>query len=174
MFFQNKQSQSWYDFGVKRNVVFAILISATVILAGCNPSASTSPQANSAPVNLPAEIARAKTENKLLLLEFGSSDSCPPCIELEHKVFSKPEFSEFARSNLVFVRLDYPERSKLAPAVAATNTTLEAQFSINGFPTFIAVNYDGKEFWRSEGVTLRQTDPKEFIALVKSVRAQLK
>ena len=134
-----------------------------------------------APINLPAEIARAKAENKLFFLEFGSSDSCPPCIEFEQKVFSTPEFLAYAKSNLVFVRLDYPLKSQLPPAVQTTNVLIAQQFQAFAFPTFIALDHDGKEFWRmppkdDPNPTLDTTlfVPKNFIALLESLKAKLK
>ena len=126
------------------------------------------------PANLLAAIAQAKAENKMLLLEFGSSDSCAPCMALEAQVFSKPEFLEYARSNLVFVRIDFPDRSKLPADVTATNALLGVQFDIKGFPTFIALNHEGREAWRTEGVTKSQIDLKGFMGLIETVRSQQK
>jgi thioredoxin-related protein len=173
---------------VKRNIAFLFLIAAAVG-AGCNkdpnpPSAAAgtvAEAASAAPVNLPAEIARAKSENKLLLLEFGSSDSCPPCILFQQEVFSKPEFLAYEKSNLVFVRLDFPQRTPLPPDIQATNILLAQQFEAFAFPTFVALDHDGKEFWRSPekdnpnpAIATALFDPKNFIALLESVRAKQK
>ncbi len=159
-------------------------------MAGCKPDSnpagnSETPAAatvtNSAPINLAAEIARAKAENKLLFLEFGSSDSCPPCILFEQKVFSTPEFKAYEKSNLVFVRFDYPLKTPLPPAVQATNILVGQQFEAFAFPTFIALDGDGKEFWRmpvkgdlNPAIDTRLFQPKEFIALLESLKAKAK
>jgi thioredoxin-related protein len=164
---------------MKRILFFLVLIS-TAALVGCDGQQITIDlskavaDTNAPPTNLPAKIARAKNENKLLLLEFGSSDSCPPCIVLEQKVFSTPEFMTYEKSNLVFVRLDYPLKSELRPDTKATNTLLVQQFEAFAFPTFVALDKDGKEFWRQEGTTAQQFDPKEFISLLESVKAKQK
>ena len=129
---------------------------------------------NAPPVNLPAEIARAKTENKLLLLEFGSSDSCPPCVLFEEKVFSMPEFQAYDKSNLDFIRIDLPENHTLRPDTLATNIFLAKQFDVAPIPVFIALDKNGKEFWRQEGLTLKQFNPTNFIALIESVKAKEK
>src|ERR1700733_12135933 len=145
---------SWYNSGMKLKLFFLFLISS-VLWIGCNRNSSDNGltvdmskakvlDTNAPPVNLPAEIARAKTENKLLLLEFGSSDSCPPCVLFEQKVFSTAEFKTYEKSNLVFVRLDYPQRHELRPDARATNSILAIQFDDYFFPTFIALNHDGK------------------------------
>jgi thioredoxin-related protein len=172
----------WYNFGVKQKLFFLFLISS-VVWIGCNRESSeltvdmdkaVVSDTNAPPVNLPAEITRAKTENKLLLLEFGSSDSCPPCVLFEQKVFSTPEFQAYDKSNLNFVRIDLPEKHELRPDTLATNLFLARQFDITPIPTFIALDKNGKEFWRQEGLTLQQFDPKEFIALIESVKAKEK
>ena len=164
---------------MKRFLFLLIFISASS-LAGCSGDEITIDlskavaDTNAPPANLPAEVTRAKNENKLLLLEFGSSDSCPPCIILQQKVFSTPEFLAYEKSNLIFVRLDYPLKSNLRPDTKATNIFLLRQFDVVPFPTFIALDHNGKEFWRQEGTTVQQFEPKEFIALIESVRAKEK
>ncbi len=136
---------------MKQGVVFLVLFSA-VLWAGCDksssPAAPTSAAPAAKPVNLTAEIARAKADNKLLFLEFGSSDSCPPCILFQQKVFSRPEFLAYEKSNLDFVRLDYPQLTALPPAIQTNNVLLARQFDVSMFPTFVALDRDGNEFWR--------------------------
>jgi thioredoxin-related protein len=138
---------------VKRILLFLVLISMAP-LVGCNgdePAIDTSKtvtDTNAPPVNLAAEVARARNENKLLLLEFGSSDACPPCVRFEQQVFSTLQFKAYAASNLVLVHLDFPLKSDLRPDTVATNTLLAQQFDAYGFPTFVALDRDGKEFWK--------------------------
>ena len=167
---------------MKRITVYLIPILATAFLCGCNQSQTIDQtvHGDAKPVNLAAEIARAKAENKLLLMEFGSSDSCPPCIEFQKDVFSKPEFLDYAESNLVFVRLDYPLKSKLPADVQATNALLAEQFEAWAFPTFVALDHEGKEFWRmpakddpNPGIPVRLFNPKGFIELVEGLKAKL-
>lgn len=145
-------------------------------MVGCNRD-STEVVAVQTLINLSAEIARAKTENKLLLLEFGSSDSCPPCILFQKEVFSKPEFLAYEKSNLVFVRLDFPFRTTLPADVNATNVLLAQQFAASGFPTFIALDPEGNEFWRmpakgdpNPSIETSLFQPKVFIALLESLK----
>jgi protein disulfide-isomerase len=156
---------------VKRS---ALLTLAAALLCSCREPKSL---VNTAPVNLPAEIERARAEHKLLLLEFGSSDSCPPCIAFERKVFSTSEFDAYAESNLVFVRLDFPFRAELPPATQATNDSLARQFDVPAFPTFIALDSHGKEYWRMPAkndpeprLDQRLFDPKNFIEMIDSVK----
>ncbi|HEU5395817.1 MAG TPA: thioredoxin family protein [Verrucomicrobiae bacterium] len=129
---------------------------------------------NAPPANLPAAITRANAAHRMVLLEFGSSDSCPPCVAFQQSVASTPEFQAYAASHLVFVRLDFPLKAELRPDTKATNILLLDQFQVDAYPTFIALNRDGKEFWRQTGLAGAQFNPAGFISLVKSVQAHEK
>ncbi|HEX3626120.1 MAG TPA: thioredoxin fold domain-containing protein [Verrucomicrobiae bacterium] len=162
-----------------RRVLFPLFLALLAPMAGCSGGDSqvdmskTVTDTNAPPVNLTAEVANAKSENKLLLLEFGSSDSCPPCVLVQQKVFSTPEFMAFAKTNLNFVRVDFPLKVDLRPDTVATNELLQQQFNADGFPTFVALDKNGKEFWRMEGVTNDSLfQVSNFINLLKEVKKQ--
>jgi thioredoxin-related protein len=167
--------------GVKR-ILFPLILALLAPVAGCRGDdevrvdmSKTVTDTNAPPVNLAAEVARAKGENKLLLLEFASSDSCPPCVLLQQKVFSSPEFMAFAESNLDFVRLDFPIKVDLHPDTVATNDILLQQFDVPGYPTFIALGKDGKPFWRMDGLDSDSLlEPSNFINLLKEVQKKEK
>jgi thioredoxin-related protein len=115
----------------------------------------------------------------MLLLEFGSSDSCPPCVLLQQTNFSTPEFLDYEKSNLVFVRLDYPVNHTLRSDTQATNAILSQQFNIYPFPTFVALDRSGNEYWRmpsndDSGIDVRLYNPTNFIRLLESVRQKEK
>ena len=137
--------------------VLGISILGLVIAFGCSrepmreQASSSTAVMNSAPIDLPAAVAQARTENKIVLLDFTGSDWCPPCMELHEKVFSRPEFQNYAQSNLVFVTVDFPQKFHLPPDASATNDLLSTQFKIEGFPTLIALNGSGAEIWRHLG-----------------------
>ena len=50
----------------------------------------------------------AKTNHKLLLLNFTGSDWCGWCIRLDQDVFSQSDFKDYASKNLVVLELDFP------------------------------------------------------------------
>jgi thioredoxin-related protein len=127
----------------------SLSILGLVILAACSPSPS--PVTNSPPIQLDAALTQAKAANKLVLLDFTGSDWCPPCMELHKKVFSRPEFQAYAGSNLVFLVVDFPQKFHLSAEATATNQLLATKFNIDGFPTLVAVDADGKEIWRHLG-----------------------
>ncbi len=144
-----------------------------VVLSGCGKAASAR-TVNSPPIHLSAEIERAKAENKLLVLEFTGSDWCPACIVFDKRVRSQPEFLAYAASNLVWVEVDSPEKTKLPPETEATNRLLKAEFDIDPLPAFVALDHEGREIWRlpakddpAPSVTLV---PKRFIDQLEAVR----
>lgn len=87
---------------------------------------------------------RAKAENKLLLLNFTGSDWCGWCIKLDREVFSKPEFREYAGKNLVLMEVDFPKVKQISARTQAQNEQLAAKYRIEGFPTIIVLNSEGK------------------------------
>jgi thioredoxin-related protein len=86
----------------------------------------------------------AKAGHKLLLLNFTGSDWCGWCMRLQAEVFSKPEFAEYARQNLVLVELDFPRAKPLSSEVRSQNAALAEKYGIAGFPTIVVLNADGK------------------------------
>jgi len=86
----------------------------------------------------------ARASNKLLLINFTGSDWCPWCIRLEREVFSKPEFAIYARENLVLLMADFPRAKALTREVRQQNSQLAERFRIQGFPTIVVLNGEGK------------------------------
>ncbi len=115
-------------------------------------------------------LATAKAENKRVLLDFTGSDWCGPCIALKKKVFTQPEFAEYAAKNLVLVEVDYPNKKVLPDAVKQQNERLKKQYGIEdkGFPTIVVLGPDGKILGEFSG--FRGEGPAEFIARIDKMR----
>lgn len=92
-----------------------------------------------------AAIEVAKKDKKAVMLEFTGSDWCPPCIAMKKNVFSKKEFLEAAKENFVLVHLDFPKGD---PELKKKNDPLAKKYEIEGFPTVILLDSEGKEFTR--------------------------
>lgn len=92
-----------------------------------------------------AAIALAKKDGKSVMLEFTGSDWCPPCIMMGKKVFSKPEFVKAASKDFVLVHLDFPKGDK---ELAEKNKPYADKYEIEGYPTVILLDGEGKEFTR--------------------------
>ncbi|TAE75753.1 MAG: DUF255 domain-containing protein [Bacteroidetes bacterium] len=85
----------------------------------------------------------AKKSKKTLLLNFTGSDWCSWCIRLDKEVFDKAAFVEYAKKNLICVKLDFPQRTKVSPEEKIQNNKLMKKHSVKGFPTILLV--DAKE-----------------------------
>ncbi len=95
--------------------------------------------------------AQAKTEKKMVLMDFNGSDWCPPCKALRKTVFSSPEFLDYAKKNLVLVDVDFPRQKKQPEELKKANQALAEKYSIEGYPTVIILSSDGKELKKSVG-----------------------
>ena len=89
-------------------------------------------------------LEQAKEEKKMVLLDFTGSDWCPWCIRLDKEIFSTKEFKEYAKENLVLVELDFPQGKTLPRNVQKQNAELQEEYAIQGYPTVIVLNSDGK------------------------------
>src|SRR5580692_11675902 len=112
--------------------------------------------------------AQAKAEHKLVFMDFTGSDWCPPCMELHKKVLTAPEFESYAKTNLVLVVVDFPEKTELPKELAKANDDLKDKFKVEGFPTLLVLDGDGKELDRQLGYAFKS--PKEFLAHLDSVK----
>lgn len=142
----------------------AIAILATIVLVvGCKPAETTSsseaPKSTEAAggahegwlTDFNAAMAAAKSGNKMLLADFTGSDWCPPCMSLAKNVFATDEFKKFAKDNLVLLEVDFPRRKPISDEQKKANQELSDKFNIEGFPTVILFNADGKELNREVG-----------------------
>ena len=91
-----------------------------------------------------AQAISAKT-NKPILANFTGSDWCGWCMRLTRDVFSKPEFKEWAKENVVLLELDFPRGKKLPQEIAQQNYGLKNAFQVQGFPTIWMFNLKKNE-----------------------------
>src|SRR5215475_7800483 len=95
--------------------------------------------------DVPKAVASAKADNRLVMLDFTGSDWCGWCIKLHNEVFSKPEFAEYAKKNLVLVEVDFPQKKKQSEELKKANTALQEKYKIEGYPTIIVLDGEGKK-----------------------------
>lgn len=130
------------------------LASATVGVAALSASAFASiPEGWS--TDLEKAFKDAKEQKKAVLVEFTGSDWCPPCIAMRKNVFSKKDFVDAASKNYILVELDFPNGDK---AVKEKNEPYAKKYNIEGFPTVILFNSEGKEFNRFFASEFPKTD----------------
>src|ERR1700743_2752813 len=99
--------------------------------------------------------ALSKKENKPVFVDFTGSDWCPGCIRMENDVLSKPQFLDYAKTNLILVQLDYPLDKPQTPELRKTNEALATNYKVDGFPTFILLKPDGTVASRHNGYMSR-------------------
>jgi thioredoxin-related protein len=90
-------------------------------------------------------VRKAKAEEKLVMVLFTGSDWCPPCMMMEKEVFSKKEFLDKAQKHYVMVMLDAPNKD---PKLKKATQKLAEKYKVNGYPTILLFDAEGKEFKR--------------------------
>ena len=88
-------------------------------------------------------ITASNKEKKPLLLFFTGSDWCGWCMRLQREVFVTPEFTKWAKDNVVLVELDYPRKKQLAPEIVSQNDQMQQMFAVQGYPTVWFVKPSG-------------------------------
>lgn len=112
--------------------------------------------------DLPGALNQARSENKMVLIDFTGSDWCGWCIKFDHDVLSTDKFTGYAKSKLVLVKLDFPSHKKQDAALKQANQEIKNRFGANGFPTFVLLNSAGRELGRQVGYL--RGGPDAFIA----------
>ena len=117
--------------------------------------------------DLPKAQAQAKKESKLVLLDFTGSDWCGWCIKLKGEVFDLKEFKDYADKNLVLVEVDFPRKKQLSAEQKKANNALQEKYKIEGYPTIIVLNGDGK---KAGELAYMKGGPKAFIAELEKLK----
>jgi protein disulfide-isomerase len=114
--------------------------------------------------------ATAKDEKKLVFMDFTGSDWCPPCKALHKNVLTSKEFADFAKDHLVLLLVDFPRHTKLPPAQEKANDALARKFGIEGFPTVIVLDANGKQLYKDVGYS--GASAKDFVANLQKLKKQ--
>jgi protein disulfide-isomerase len=120
--------------------------------------------------NFSAAKAQAENQHKLVLMNFTGSDWCPCCIQMEKEILSQPEFTDYAQKNLVLVLVDFPEHKAQSYTLKVSNDALQDKYNIQGYPTLIEVNPDGKVLWKHLGYV--KGGPKALITQLDAANKQ--
>jgi len=111
--------------------------------------------------DLPGALNQARSNNKMVLLDFTGSDWCPWCIKFDGEVLSTGGFASYAGNKLVLVKLDFPRHTPQDAALKQANQELYQRFNVGGYPTYILLDSSGKELGRQVGY--RPGGPDAFI-----------
>jgi protein disulfide-isomerase len=114
-------------------------------------------------------VEKAKAEKKMVLLDFTGSDWCSWCIKLDKEVFSKKEFKDYAKDNLVLVEVDFPQGKRQTKKLKQQNEKLQKEHSVRGYPTIIVLNSEGKKVGQLEYM---EGGPAPFIAKLDELKGK--
>lgn len=120
-------------------------LAAFTIGAAAMVSSAFSKELEGWSTDLEKAFAQAKKDKKPVLVEFTGSDWCPPCIAMRKNVFSTKEFVDAASKKFILVELDFPNGDE---KLKAKNEPYAENYKIEGFPTIILFDAEGKEFSR--------------------------
>ena len=93
----------------------------------------------------------ARASRKLVLINFTGSDWCGYCIQLDRAILSQPQFKDYANRNLILVEIDFPRRKPQSVEIRKQNQELAERYQVEGFPTLVVLNGEGKTLWRYDG-----------------------
>lgn len=92
---------------------------------------------------LETAITKAQNENKYILVNFTGSDWCKWCQKLTNEVFAQKEFENFAKENLILVKIDFPRNIEQSAETKLYNNQLAQDFGVEGFPTIFILDKNG-------------------------------
>lgn len=112
----------------------------------------------------------AKTDHKLILLNFSGSDWCGPCIVTRKDYLESDVFTKMAEENLVLVNADFPRKKKNmgSPEQIKRNEALAEQYNKKGdFPLTLLLNAEGKVLKSWSGKP--SSTPEQWTAEIKTI-----
>ncbi len=144
--------------------IIAALVLGSVITAQAENAAKSGAEVGEWTQDYEAAVKLAQEKKLPMLLNFSGSDWCGWCKLMVKNVFSKKEWQDYAKENIVLVLVDFPKDKSLVPEqFRDRNEELQDKFGVRGFPTFIILDCDGKTRLGQLGAS-REATPKSFIA----------
>lgn len=111
-------------------------------------------------------IEQAKSQNKVILVDFTGSDWCGWCMKMKQETLDTPQFKSYSRKNLVLLEVDFPRGKAQTEQEKQQNQKLQQQFQVRGYPCFVLLDKDGKELGRQGGYL--KGGPAAFIATLNT------
>jgi protein disulfide-isomerase len=87
----------------------------------------------------------SQATGKSLLLAFVGSDWCPWSRKLIKEIIEKREFVKELQQDVLFVWVDFPEKSAVAQGQRTQNQGLKNRFAVQELPTLVLVDSSGDE-----------------------------
>lgn len=122
---------------------FGFLLIFTLFAAGVGAQTTTYKAGNEGwMVDLDEAYAASEKQGKPIMANFTGSDWCGWCKRLTASVFSKPEFAEWAKKNVILLELDFPKKTEIPEKYRQQNSSLQQAFKVTGYPTVWVFNMD--------------------------------
>lgn len=94
-------------------------------------------------------LTQARKEKKVILAYFSGSDWDPYTQKLDRDVLNTELFRDWAATNVILFRVDFPRDKQLSPNLKSQGIRLRKQMSIVKVPTFILMDNSGLPFARA-------------------------
>jgi len=92
-----------------------------------------------------AKIGQWTMDYTAALAEAKKSELPLWCKLMDKNVFSQKEWREYAAKNMMLVTLDFPRDKSIVPKkYVSRNAELQQRFGVEGYPTYILLDYDGQ------------------------------
>ncbi len=121
-----------------RTVIQSFVVVLVALILGCSFSNADEGWY----VDAAKAIARAKEDDRDLLLLYTGSDWCPPCKKLEEEVFGVEGFMDEATRKFVLVKFDFPKQLELPDGIKEQNAAWADKYGVASYPTVILVDRD--------------------------------
>ena len=117
-----------------------------------------------------AAKAKAKEENKPILINLTGSDWCGWCIKIEKEVFSHKDFIAYAKEHLILMEADFPRKKSLPEEVKKQNKALKKEYLNGGYPTVYLLDAEGKKL--SEDIGELKGGVEEYLKVLPELIAK--
>jgi thioredoxin-related protein len=105
--------------------------------------------------------------NRDILMAFTSMDSSEWSQRLDKEIFQQEQFKDYARRNLVLLRIDFPKNTKQPEKLAEQNRLLAEAHGVRGYPTVVFINPRGQKFGEAKYM---KGGPEVFIQALDQLR----
>lgn len=122
-------------------------------------------------------LAKAKKENKAVMVIFSGLEWCPPCQMFDRYIIKSEQFKNFAKANLVMLEVDTKRTRKTVVSMdgkdfpqnatyIADVDTLQNKYPHRGVPYAVVVKSDGTLVYEQLGCP--RASAQEFIDMLKT------
>ena len=105
--------------------------------------------------------------NRDILMAFVSTDSSEWSQRLDKEIFQQEQFKDYARRNLVLLRIDFPKTTRQPEKLAEQNRLLAEAHGVRGYPTVVFINPRGQKFGEARYM---KGGPPAFIEALDALR----